>query len=246
MFREADMYEPVKALLEKQNYEVHGEVGYCDVVARDGEQVIVVEMKKHFSSDLLMQALKRQKLTEHVYVAIPRPKRTSGEHYKGMLELCKRLEIGLILVALDSPVQYAQIVLFPGGSVANKITKIGKRKREALKKEMNGRTSDQNRGGSTRTKLSTAYREKCIYIACVLAAYGAQSPADLRNLYGCDKTAASILSSNYYMWFTRVEKGIYALSEVGMEMLQNPDFPELVEYYREKARSTLVDNNSLL
>ena len=34
--RETDLYEPVKALLERQGYTVKGEIGTADIVARRG------------------------------------------------------------------------------------------------------------------------------------------------------------------------------------------------------------------
>ena len=71
--READLYPPIKALLESQGYEVKGEVGSADVVAvRGTEDPVVVELKTGFSLSLLHQAIDRQSVTDIVYLAVPR------------------------------------------------------------------------------------------------------------------------------------------------------------------------------
>ncbi|MDP2731890.1 MAG: hypothetical protein Q8O63_02085, partial [Hoeflea sp.] len=64
--READLYLPVKRLLEGQGYVVKGEVGSADVVAlRDGEdEPVIVELKAGFSLSLFHQAIDRQALTD--------------------------------------------------------------------------------------------------------------------------------------------------------------------------------------
>jgi len=74
MNREQDLYPPVKALLERQGYVVKGEVGAADVVGlRDGEDMVIVELKLRFSLALYHQAIARLKVTDHVYVAVCRP-----------------------------------------------------------------------------------------------------------------------------------------------------------------------------
>ena len=51
---EADLYEPIKRFLESQGYEVKGEVGDCDVVARRGDEApVIVELKTRFSLPLV-------------------------------------------------------------------------------------------------------------------------------------------------------------------------------------------------
>lgn len=73
--RESDLYGPVRDYLAGLGYEVKGEVKDCDVTAmRDGE-LIVVELKKGFTLELVYQALDRQRVADGVYVAVPLPKR---------------------------------------------------------------------------------------------------------------------------------------------------------------------------
>ena len=74
--RETDLYPPVKAYLEAQGYQVKAEIGDCDLLARRGEEPpVVVELKLSFSLALVMQGVARQSLFDHVYLAVPVPKR---------------------------------------------------------------------------------------------------------------------------------------------------------------------------
>ena len=71
--RETELYAPIKRLLEGQGYEVKGEVGAADIVAvRGDEDPVIVELKTAFSLSLFHQAIERQAMTDHVYVAVPR------------------------------------------------------------------------------------------------------------------------------------------------------------------------------
>ena len=74
-FRETDLYAPVRDWLVAQGYTVRAEVKDCDITATKDGDLIVVELKRSFNVDLLIQATKRQRLTDSVYVAIPRPTR---------------------------------------------------------------------------------------------------------------------------------------------------------------------------
>ena len=60
--RESDLYGPVRDYLEGLGYEVKGEVRDCDITAlRDGE-LIVVELKRGFTLELVYQAMDRQRI----------------------------------------------------------------------------------------------------------------------------------------------------------------------------------------
>lgn len=73
--RESDLYGPVRDYLEGLGYEVKGEVRDCDITAlRDGE-LIVVELKRGFTLELVYQAMDRQRIADGVYVAVPLPRR---------------------------------------------------------------------------------------------------------------------------------------------------------------------------
>ena len=101
--RESDLYGPVRDYLQSLGYEVKGEVKDCDVTAtRDGE-LIVVELKRGFTLELIYQAMDRQKVADGVYVAVPLPKRGYMDpRVPEMRSLCRRLELGLIFVGFTS------------------------------------------------------------------------------------------------------------------------------------------------
>lgn len=64
--RESDLYGPVRDYLSGLGYEVKGEVKDCDIAAmRDGE-MIVVELKRGFTLELVYQALDRQRVADGV------------------------------------------------------------------------------------------------------------------------------------------------------------------------------------
>lgn len=228
-FKETDLYAPIRAFLEEEGYQVQAEVKHCDIAAVKDGQLVVVELKKAFNLKLVYQALERQSLTEQVFVAIPRPKKGHREKaWKDMLRLLKRLELGLLTVALDSPLQTVDVVLEPSDSLAWK----NRKKREQVQAEMKNRQMDVNVGGMTRRKIITAFREKSIRLACILEREGQVSTAALRERGMED--CIGILSRNYDKWFQRVEKGVYALSEKGKEALGMEDYAKIVAFYREE------------
>lgn len=226
-FKETDLYEPIRTFLEEEGYQVQAEVKNCDIAAVKDGQLLIVELKKAFSLKLVYQGLERQSLTEQVFVAIPRPKKGAREKsWKDMLKLLKRLELGLLTVALDSPLKTVDVVLEPSDSLAWK----NRKKRERVKAEMENRRMDVNVGGMTRRKIITVFREKSIRLACLLEKEGQVSMASLRERGMGDYVG--LLSRNYDKWFQRVEKGVYALSEKGKEALEKDDYAKTVTFYR--------------
>lgn len=228
-FKETDLYEPIRAFLEEEGYQVQAEVKHCDIAAQKDDKLVVVEMKKAFGLKLVYQGLERQALTDEVFVAIPRPKKGAREKaWRDMLRLLKRLELGLLTVALDSPLQTVDVVLTPADSMIRK----NKRKKEKLQAELEGRQTNGNIGGMTRRKIITAYREKAIRLACLLEREGKISLAALRER-GLEEMTV-LLSRNYEKWFARVGKGVYALSEKGKNELEQADYAKVVAFYRQE------------
>ena len=226
-FKETDLYEPIRAFLEEEGYQVQAEVKDCDIAAVKDGQLVIVELKKAFNLKLVYQGMERQSLTEQVFVAIPRPKKGQREKaWKDMLKLLKRLELGLLTVALDSPLHTVDVVLEPSDSIAWK----NRKKREKVQAELEQRQVDGNVGGMTRRKIMTAFREKSIRLACILEKEGQISTASLRER-GLEDYIG-IFVKNYDKWFKRVEKGVYALSEKGREALENEDYAKAVAFYR--------------
>ncbi|WP_079508979.1 DUF2161 domain-containing phosphodiesterase [Mesobacillus jeotgali] len=226
---EADLYEPIRKHFIKQGYRVNGEVHDCDLTAvKDGE-LIIVELKLTLNIDLLLQATRRLRLTDMVYIAIPKPKRITRKRWHDVIHLVKRLELGLIIVSFAGNRKTIDFKVHP--EPFNRKTSKNQRKKAALIKEIEGRSADYNIGGSNKSKIMTAYKEKCIQIACYLDKLGQMSPKALVALGTGDKTP-SILQKNYYKWFDRIERGIYIISEQGKAELE--DYPELVAYYSSK------------
>ncbi len=109
---ETDLYPPVLAWLESAGYTVHAEVNSCDIAARRGSELAVIELKRALNLDLILQAVRRQETAASVYVAVPAPQR-QDKRWRDCLRLLKRLEIGLILVHLSSALPRAELVFHP-------------------------------------------------------------------------------------------------------------------------------------
>jgi hypothetical protein len=202
--RESDLYEAVRDFLANQGFTVRGEVHGCDVVGTRGDEVVVVELKRHLSVDLLAQGVRRQRLTDVVYVAVPEP---SGEaawtRVRHALPVVRRLELGLLTVGPG----HVRVVTHPLPSQRRR----ERRRTRALLVEMAGRSTDGNLGGTTGRTLLTAYREQAIHVAVALERFGPSTPAELR-AWGTGVRTLPILSANHYGWFERVDRGVYRLS----------------------------------
>src|SRR5437764_5345441 len=72
---ESDLYFPLKRAFEAQGYAVFAEVNACDLAARRGDELLIVEMKRAFNLELVFQGLERQRATETVYLAFEAPAR---------------------------------------------------------------------------------------------------------------------------------------------------------------------------
>lgn len=237
------MYLPLRAFLEEQGYTVRSEVHHCDIAAVREDDLLIIEMKKSLNVEVLVQAVKRQKLTDIVYVAVPRPRRNvARSEWRGIRHLLRRLELGLIFVTLESPLppmDRVQVVEHPRPFVRRRQTT----QVQAILREISGRSRDYNTGGSTRQPLLTAYREQALFIATCLEVCGPLSPKALRAFGTGDKTQ-SILAKNVYGWFHRVQKGVYALTEFGRQGLEA--YPQLSNYYRgviEQHRHAVVSSS---
>jgi hypothetical protein len=230
--QEVDLYRPIQRYFSLEGYEVYGEVRDCDMVAVKEDELVIVELKLTLSVDLLIQAAKRQQLTDQVYIAIPKPKgRLNSKQWADKCHLVKRLELGLIVVSFPGNRSKADILIHPTPFNRKKATGRNKMKREAILKEISGRSADFNVGGSSRTKIMTAYKENCIQIACFLDKMGPLSPKALKDLGAGDKIPA-ILTKNYYGWFERIKRGTYIITDKGK--LEVQEYQELVNYYLEK------------
>jgi len=211
--RETDLYGPIKAFLEGQGYEVKGEVGAADIVAvRGDEPPVIVELKTAFSLALFHQAIERLKLSDTVYVAVPRK---TGKAFQTQLRrniaMCRRLGIGLITVRMSAKTVEAH--LDPGPYLPRK----NKQKSERLLQEFSRRVGDPNKGGrSSRGKLMTAYRQDAIRCLGHLHACGPTKASDVAKATGVQR-ARNIMADDHYGWFERAERGIYRITPKGIE-----------------------------
>jgi len=226
---EKDLYRPIQRYFSREGFEVYGEVKDCDMVAVRGDEIAIIELKLTLSVDLLIQAAKRQRITDKVFVAIPKPKyRLKSKRWADKCHLIRRLELGLIIVSPSGKGLKAELIFHPTPFHSKKSQGKSKVKRAAILKEINGRSADFNIGGSTRTKIMTAYKENCIQIGCFLKEHGPLSPKSLRQMGAGDKTL-SILTKNYYGWFERIKRGTYSLSDKGLK--ETMEYPDLLDYY---------------
>ena len=220
--KESDLYGPVRDYLTGLGYDVKGEVRDCDIAAtRDGE-LVVVELKRGFTLELIYQALDRQRAAEVVYVAVPLPKRGYMDpRVRDMQSLCRRLELGLIFVGFTSRGQ-AQIDVAVHPKEANP-PKVNKKRRLAILREHGGRTGSRNTGGVTRRKILTLYKEQALLAAKILRDSGPLTVEQLKKRGGPD-TAGTILGRNAVGWFDRESLGngryAYSVNEKGLTALE--------------------------
>jgi hypothetical protein len=210
--READLYLPVKRLLEGQGFTVKGEVGAADVVAvrEEGDDPVIVELKAGFSLSLFHQAVQRQALTDAVYVAVPQG--SGRASHKALVEnrkLCRRLNLGLITVRLSDG--FVEIHCDPEPYRPRQ----SKPRRSRLLREFARLVGDPNEGGSTRRNLVTGYRQEALRCLSLLEAQGPSKASDVAARTRIAH-ARRLMADNHYGWFERVSTGIYALSPKGV------------------------------
>jgi len=214
--RETDLYAPVKAFLEARGYDVKAEIQGCDIVAvRADEPPLIVELKKRFTLELLLQGVDRLALSDTVYLAVPEPgRRANGPspHDSGVRKLCRRLGVGLLIVDTSRAKGHQVDVLLDPVPYAPRKD----RKRTArLLGEHRKRVGDPNKGGSTRVPIVTAYRQDALRCARLLR----DGPMTLKAMRaaGAPDDVAAILQRNVYGWFERVVKGTYTLTATGRQ-----------------------------
>jgi hypothetical protein len=210
--RETDLYEPVKAFLEGQGYDVKAEIGAADIVACNGsDEPLIVELKTGFSLSLFHQAIARQAITDAVYVAVPHG---AGRRFLQSLNsnkaLCRRLGLGLLSVRLSDG--HVTVYLDPGPYRPRK----SKPRQARLLREFVRRVGDPNKGGSVRRGLVTAYRQDALRCVRVLQANGPGKASEVARQSGV-AAARRIMADDHYGWFDRIRTGIYGLSPKGVE-----------------------------
>ena len=210
--KEADLYPAVKAHLQRQGWEVKGEVGAADVVARRDDEVLVVELKKAFSLTLFHQGIDRLALTDLVYVAVPaggKPK-----PLKANVKLARRLGLGVMTVrARDG---FVEVLADPVPYTPRK----SKKKQTRLLRAFDCLDGDPNAGGATRHGIVTGYRQDALKCARFLAVHGPSAGKKVKE-WAEVPTATRIMAADHYGWFTRVERGVYGLTDAGRKGLDD-------------------------
>jgi hypothetical protein len=214
--KETELSEPISLWLSKQGYTVSCEVKNCDIVAQKNDDLVIIELKTRFSLDLVYQAVNRKNLTESIYVAVPvLPGRKTIPKLKEVKKLLFRLEVGLILVRFLKTKTRIEIISHPAEYHQRKALK----KRNAIIREIDGRYSEFNKGGSTNKDLKvSAYKQQALVCAWLLDKYGNQSPSFIIKSGGGSKTQ-QILSGNIYGWFDKISRGLYTINPAGIEAL---------------------------
>ena len=217
--READLYPPVKAFLERQGYTVKGEVGAADVVARRGDEPpLIVELKLGFSLGLFHQGIARLGVTDLVYVAVPhKPGRLSQRALKDNVLLARRVGLGVLTVRLRDG--HVETHADPAPYVPRK----SKKKAARLLRAFDRLQGDPNAGGATRHGIVTGYRQDALRCARFLAVHGPSKGAKVKD-WAEVPAATTIMAANHYGWFIRVSRGVYDLTEAGRKGLA--DFAE--------------------
>lgn len=226
--RETDLYAPVRDFLAAQGFTVRAEVHRCDVAATRGDDLVIVELKVALSLDLLAQAVRRQRLTDTVYLAVPRPgTRAQEEKLRAIRPVLRRLELGLLVVDFGGAPPSVAVAVQPQPIQRRRQAKA----RRALVQELAARSGDDNAGGSTRRPLVTVYREQALFIAAALQRVGPLAPKRLREL-GTGPKTLSILRSDVYGWFERIGHALYGLKPKGAEALDR--YADVVTRFEER------------
>lgn len=216
---ETSLYLPVKHFLEASGYVIKGEIGGCDLVGlSDGEPsvVVVCELKLTFNLELILQAVDRATICDEVWIAARISAKGRGrESDKRYRDLCRRLGIGMLGVSDAGDVSIIVSSVSP-------MPRTNPKRRTRLVGEHRKRAGDPALGGSTKVPIMTAYRQQALAIAAALTA-GPLRPRDLKETAA---TAGAILRNNYYGWFEKVEKGVYALTDAGRTALAHWNKPE--------------------
>lgn len=211
--RETDLYPPIKAFLEAQDYAVKGEVAGADVVAvRGDDPPVIVELKLRFSLALFHQAAERLRVTNAVYIAVARGGSGFAAALKRNLGLCRRLGLGLLTVRLADG--FVEAHLDPGPYAPRPAAA----KRARLLREFARRAGDPSQGGARPGAVMTAYRQDALRCLAVLAAEGPLKAAEAARRADVPR-AGRILLDDHYGWFERVAKGVYALTPNGRAAL---------------------------
>ena len=232
--KETDLNDPIKHWLAEQGCDVKAEVRGVDLLGFYGEDLLIgVELKIKLNLEVINQAVERQSFCDMVYVAVVHDyKMVETKRYKMTLLTLKRLNLGLLLVNFRATTPYVIEVIKPESFDFELSRKRKASKRQTVLKEFNKRQGDFNKGGSTKQKLMTAYKEQCLLILYLMFAYDLTTTKALQEHGFLSKQVMSIWNKNFYNWFVKLDKGVYAPSEEGVLALSH--YKDVIEFLLEK------------
>lgn len=224
---ETELYLPVQKYFADLGFKVDAEVKDCDVVATKEDIVVICELKRGFTIELIYQLVQRKKMTPYVYAVIPRPKNMRSRAFTKKLDILRALDCGLLVVL--NTTKRVDLVLQPRGVD----TSAKKAMRKGVEKEVAVRKMSLNLGGQNRRKIVTAHRESVIAALCYIEKYGEI------NTRMCKTNIKYVLQANHYNYFERIKRGVYKMTEKGKKALEIEDFKDVVEFYRNEVELCL-------
>jgi hypothetical protein len=207
---ETSLYPPVKRYLENLGFAVKGEICGCDVVGLRADGIVVIcELKLSFNLELVLQGVDRSAACDEVWLAVrSTSRRTSRERDSRVRKLCRLLGFGLIAISASGEVE---LTVEPRQWRPRRDLK----ERSRLVAEHQRRHGDPVAGGSTRSPIMTAYRQRALACAAMLGS----GPRPTKELRPAVPDAAKILLHNVYGWFARTGRGVYDLTDAGRAAL---------------------------
>ena len=208
---ETELYQPVKRFLTAQGYDVKGEIGGCDLMGvKQGEPnlVVIAELKRGLTLELLLQAVDRLPCADEVWLAVPATRKGRDRDSRAR-KLCRLLGVGLI--AIHPARGDIEILAHPEPYHP----RPNLRRRRTLLAEHNNRQGDPSPGGTRGIPIMTAYRQEALSCAAAMR----DTPRRPRDLRPQAPRAAAILQRNVYGWFERIDRGWYTLTPNGQAAL---------------------------
>ncbi|MFW5643570.1 MAG: DUF2161 family putative PD-(D/E)XK-type phosphodiesterase [Alkalispirochaeta sp.] len=229
--KEEELFDPLHIWLTGQGYHVSSEVRGCDLVAttpENPEELIVIEMKTRMTLDLVNQGVQRKEVTESVYLAVPLVgSRGTLRNARRTLATLRRLELGLLYVRFLRSGTRVETALHPRPFEPRRRRK----RRQAILREIDHRYAELDRAGMVGNEPRfTAYRQRAIRIANILAAESPLQPRTIRDRGGAAECGV-ILRANHYGWFERVARGWYGITPAGREAVTR--YAEIVRGFPE-------------
>src|SRR2546427_1455506 len=209
--RETFLYPPVKRFLESFGLDVKGEICGCDLVALRASEpplVVVGELKLGFNLELVLQGIDRMAACDEIWLAVRRSGRRGRERDRRVRKLCRLLGFGLLAVSAAGRVE---VLVEPGPWRPRR----DRHRRSRLVSEHRRRVGDPVLGGTSKSPIMTAYRQQALACAASLC-HGPRRTSEIR---AAVPDAPKILLRNVYGWFSRIERGVYALTPEGTKAL---------------------------